>query len=323
VQRASGAVAGAVAGAAGDSPRVKPETGWLQRDTEMQKRIAGDRPTTDATADFQKNLSAKKLPANAKDYAYVIDPGFLGDQLQKVPGGYMKENRDALKAQGLDAELAPTKGVASEKDNLETLAKFVNDTYDRTGKKVVLIGHSFGGARVRDLLMVHPELESKVGGIVALNAAAAGTVLADDVKQSGPLSKLAGKVMNGLGGDSQPITDLTYESRQKFLQQNARPLPKDLPFVSVATSRAPDPGSLLAANIAGMKAKHGLDNDGAIPQQDQVWPGSRVIYLDGRKHAGVYSRSADHADLGLHGPGNHYAPGDATVAAVATLLQGK
>ena len=90
----------------------------------------------------------------------------------------------------------------------------------------------------------------------------------------------------------------------------------------MATSRAPDPASLMAPLSAGMRLAHGgIENDGAVPTQDQVWPGSNVVYLDGKVHDGVYSRSADHADLGLHGPGNHYAPGEVTTALLATVLQ--
>lgn len=100
----------------------------------------------DITADYNRivfesmNHNFNSLPANAKDYVYLLVPGLFTNHYP----GYMNQNIEGLRSHGLDARklqidtgLGVDANAVTVRDEILTLAK--------EGKKIILIGHSKGG----------------------------------------------------------------------------------------------------------------------------------------------------------------------------------
>ncbi|HEY8206717.1 MAG TPA: alpha/beta hydrolase [Myxococcaceae bacterium] len=276
--------------------------GWITRQDPT--------PTTDVTDQF-RTLNAQAshgegvLPSDAGKYKYLVIGGLFGKHLP----GYMDENVDALKSQGLDARQVPVDPDASVKQNAETIRKAIEEA-TKDGSKVVLIGHSKGGVDAAAALAMHPELKEKVRAMVAIQSPFGGSPIAQDIESTPIIRPLVNGVVSELfRGDPKSVKDLTYDAREKFLAKY--PLPTDVPSVCVATSRL-SPTSILGSSEGYMKARYGFPSDGLVNPADAVIPGSHVVRLN----------DMDHAESTVHGlPGfSHYYPKNVTLASVALAL---
>ncbi|HVE85960.1 MAG TPA: hypothetical protein VND93_24055 [Myxococcales bacterium] len=276
--------------------------GWITRQDPT--------PTTDVTDQFralntQAHHGQSVLPSDAGKYKYLVIGGLFGKHLP----GYMDENVSALKAQGLDARKVPVDSDASVEKNAETIRKAIEEA-TKDGSQVVLIGHSKGGVDAAAALSEHPELKDKVRALVAIQSPFGGSPIAQDIETTPIIKSLVNGVVSDLfRGDPRSVKDLTYDAREKFLQQH--PLPTDVPSVCVASSRL-SPTSILGSSEEYMKARYGFPSDGLVDPEDAIIPGSHVVRLN----------DMDHAESALHGlPGfSHYFPKDVTLASVALAL---
>lgn len=282
-------------------PDSAGQIGWLQ---------GKGPPTRDVTARFlQLNEAAaagrNALPPDAKDYVYLNVGGLF---TERYPG-YMNANVERQKALGLDARRVPIDSDAS----VEANAKVVRDAIleaAKSGKRVVLLGHSKGGVDATAALALYPELAPHVRAVVAMQAPYAGSPIASDLVGCAPLrGKIETLVTGVFKGDPRALADITYDRRREFLAKH--PYPPGIPTVSLATSSS-SPLSLTAAAAHYVRSRYGEKSDGLVAAKDAEIPGSAVVRLDDMDHAAP-------AMEGLNKPCK-YRPGDVTEALIALAL---
>ncbi len=285
-----------------ESPGSDGKSGWA---------LEGAAPTRDRSARFKELLQANRtgkeiLPGSAQEYSYLLVPGLLADHYP----GYLTNTGDVLREQGLKVHVAKVQTQATVKEN----AKIIRDALleaCKSGKQVVMIGHSKGAVDAMAALSLYPEIRHRVRSMISMQGAYGGSIIASDLLDSKVLAPVARKGLTTVfGGDDTSLTDVTYSARQKFLKEH--PYPPDIDTVSLVTSRF-DPKSILSPLEAYVKTRYGLDNDGILTVEDQIVPGSRVVKLDG----------VDHAEGALRGlPGfSEYTPGELALGLVALALE--
>jgi pimeloyl-ACP methyl ester carboxylesterase len=268
-------------------------------------------PTTDVTGSFEKLDAAAKagkdvLPSDAKDFVYLS----VGGLFSQAAPTYFDPNMDALAKAGCEVGQVPVNTVDGVRHN----AAIVRDTimkYAQEGKKVVLIGHSMGGLDASAALALYPELKDHVRALVTIQSPYGGSPMAGDLLEVPGLKTIGGAVIKEVfGGQVKCATDLTYASRQKFLEQH--PMPAGIPTVCMASSRL-SPLSAFFSTAEYMKVRYGLDTDGMVSPKDAFIPGAQTVTLSG----------LDHGDSTLQplNPFLPYKPGDLTLGLVALALK--
>ncbi len=276
--------------------------GWLKRE--------GGEPTRDVTSRFQALNGAaatgkSTLPPEAKDHVYLNVGGLFTEHYP----GYFNANIERQKNLGLDARRVPVDTDAGVEQN----AKVVRDSIleaSKSGKQVVLIGHSKGGVDVTAALALYPELKPHVRAVVSMQTPYAGSPIASDVQSCPELRGLAERFIKlGFKGDPRALSDISYDSRRAFIEKH--PYPADVPTVSLATSSSSQV-SLTAAAASYVRSRYGAKSDGLVVAQDAEIPGSNVVRLD----------DMDHAAAAMQGPGGlgKYDPGDVTEALISLAL---
>jgi triacylglycerol lipase len=287
-----------------DSPGSAGKAGWA---------LEGATPATDVTARFKELFAANRagksiLPASASQYAYLLVPGLLADHYP----GYLADNEQVLRDASLEVHVAKVKTQARVEEN----AKIIRDALleaCKSGKQVVVIGHSKGAVDAMSSVSLYPEIRHRVRALISMQGSYGGSIIASDLLDSKTLAPVARATVSRLfGGDANSLTDVTYDSRRKFLEEH--PYPQGIDTVSLATSRL-SPRSILSPLEHYLKARYGYANDGLLTLEDQIVPGSRVVKLD----------NVDHAEGALRGlPGfSDQTPGELTLALVALALEDK
>jgi triacylglycerol lipase len=275
--------------------------GWLQ---------GKGAPTRDVSARFEQlNAAAaageNTLPADAKDHVYLTVPGIF---TERYPG-YLNDNTKRLKDLGLDAREV---GIDSDA-SVETNAKVIRDTIleaSKSGKKVVLIGHSKGGVDATAALSLYPELKPHVRAVVAMQTPFGGSPIASDVLTCPQAASVAECIIGRkFRGNPQSLRDISYDGRQAFLAKH--PYPTDIPTVSLASSSHTQV-SVVAAASNYIRARYGEKSDGLVPAKDAIIPGSNVVHCE----------DMDHAGGAMRGPGGlcKRRPADVTQALVTLAL---
>ena len=280
---------------------AKSPIGWL-----------ADNPpaATDATSSFQSiYANAAKgvdvLPPAAKQCKYMMVPGLF---TERYPG-YMDENVKALEGQGLDVQRIGIDTDASVEVNAKAIRQAILEASE-DGSQVVLVGHSKGGVDATAALSLYPELKSKVRGVVSMQAPYGGTPIASDIAACPELlPHVKSFIKRVFGGDPKSLIDLSYATRQSFLE--AHPYPSDVPTVCLATSSS-HPLSLTAAASRYVLQRYGEPSDGLVPKKDAIIPGSKYVAIDDLDHAGP--AMAAPACL------RSYEPGALTVSLVSMLF---
>jgi pimeloyl-ACP methyl ester carboxylesterase len=278
------------------------DIGWIQKVKP---------PTTDVTDNFEKVDAAVKagkdvLPSDAKDYVYLS----VGGLFSQAAPTYFDPNMQALKDAGLQIGSVPVNTV----DGVEHNAKVVADTvkkYAAEGKKVVLIGHSMGGLDASAAIAMYPEIKNDVRALVTIQSPYGGSPMAHDFLEIPGLKAIGGAVIQDVfGGQVECATDLTYASRQAFLEKY--PMPAGIPTVCMASSKL-SPLSPFFSTAEYMKARYGLDTDGMVSAKDAFIPGAQTVTLSG----------LDHGDSTIQpiNPFLHYKPGDLTMSLVSLALK--
>jgi hypothetical protein len=192
----------------------------------------------------------------------------------------------------------------------------VQKLHAKTGKKVILIGHSKGCVDSSDMLEQHPELSSAVAGVLSLQGPFGGSPIAADIVGSPALKELAGELIRlALGGNEDALACLSYLARQADMKSRARYSTALIPTLCVGTTST-SPWSITAAPARYMLDRYGQLGlgDGLVALLDTLYPGADWLVLDPPPGIG-------HADLALYPvPGSGMNPGDATEALVAMLL---
>ncbi len=220
--------------------------------------------------------------------------------------------------------------------NVLRLARQVRDLHASTGKRVILVGYSMGGAIVRGLLTLsalrHDGIVQKdVDSVVLLHAVTQGSVLARDggrIAQIPLLGELASNVFAGTIADpSRPaFSELAPQSAyQKWLAAHASQVPALPTFVTYGELTVIGENCILDVYVC-VTTGHSAVGDGAVdpgstnPADLPVAGGARYL-PQGRGHqswewaeriAVRWDRQLDALSLQLlsrlyHAPNQHFA----------------
>ncbi|AEI66575.1 esterase/lipase family protein [Corallococcus macrosporus] len=276
--------------------------GWIQK---------AYPPAKDSTAEFMKLNQAVRagknvMPAEAKDCVYLAVGGLLSEAAPKQ--FYFDRNLDALEAQGLQVGRVPVDTDMGVENNAAIVREAVLEAA-KSGKQVVLIGHSKGGLDSAAALAMYPELQEHVRALVTIQSPYGGSPMAQDLLDNPLVRYGVGGAIEALGGSIQAGEDLTYDSRQAFLARH--PMPPGIPTVSMASTTT-NPTSPLFAAEQYMQQRYGVKSDGLVLPQDAFIPGSKSVTLSGLDHLDPTGTTLN--------PFKPYQPEDLTLSLVAMAL---
>ena len=290
----------------------------------------GEAAPVDATSALKAHRRAVRegragpMPRNAAKYRYLLVPGISWDALHD----YFGPNVRRLRERGLDARLVETDPLGTTAENAEAVRREIA----ASDKPVVLIGHSKGGLDALKALALHPELQSKVAKLIAIQSPYRGSAIADLLLSQRSLYAATLAYTRMINPRrllsllpffrSGSVAELTPAGRREA-NAAAPPLRRGLKVYSVA-SRIDDDTAvnflLLAASTA-LKKLSGRPNDGLVAPEDAVLPGSRYALLE---HVGHFDTVSDLASwkykpLGARGHDPQFAA-DLTEAIVRWAL---
>lgn len=220
------------------------------------------------------------VPSWFGDAAFVADEVGLFD--------YWGEQVAALKAAGLDVELASTDTEASVASNGAAL----QDLIRRSARPLCFVSHSKGGLDVLDALIALNAVErEKVRCWIALQAPFAGSPLADLAVENPLIDVIASPVLSSLGGSEVSLHDLTVAERDAYMARHGAEVAvvvRQVPILSFASYlEGVEFRTLMSSvtgEILGWAADQELPNDGLVPLQSAVLPGSAFVVVEGLNH---------------------------------------
>ena len=240
-----------------------------------------------------RDFSPSEL-SRLKTTRILLVPGFMSN-LATTAGGqkalpfvpkYFREQLQFLQDRGLDCRLVDIESETSIYDN----ARKVIRELEQAPGKVLVIGHSKGGLDTLEALLKRPDLRRKVTAVIAVQSPFLGSPVADLVLGSPTLSFNSSILLELLGGSKQSLKNLSVAYRESYHRRNGAEIKKltaQVPFYSFSTwkddSFLPYIDTVFEVFRDYMLAL-GLKNDGLVPAQSAVLPGSRYVYLAGTDH---------------------------------------
>jgi hypothetical protein len=228
-----------------------------------------------------------------KNYKVLLVEGYFGNWVKRIP--HLHNNRSAIHFQdqvdwltelGVDFDFVPVQTESSAEFNAAIIKKEI----ENADKKVFIISHSKGGADTLVSLITYPELQEKVAGWMPLNAAFQGSPLASQALDYSVTRWLMKEFFENFGGSIDSLQCLRVEDRQEFIKVHSEEiihLQKKIPLISFSAfipnkkrhldTRFEIPRNLLLAE--------GYQNDGLLPWESSVLPGSDYVVMEGIDHA--------------------------------------
>ena len=230
-----------------------------------------------------------------RSYKVVVVPSYLSGLL--IDAGefrltdYFRTQVDALKADGIEAEIAPVDTEQSVAENGRRLAAHVA----ASTRPVCFISHSKGGLDTLEfLLRATPQYRRQIACWVALQAPFAGSPVADLIVGEHWTRGITEPALRALGGSGQSLDDLTVATRTEYMNKYAQyieSIGKFLPIIVLSTyldgSRTP---SLHFAPSHRWMKTQGWQNDGLVPLNSALLPGARYVVLPGLDHTDTVAR---------------------------------
>ena len=257
----------------------------------------------DATAEYYAAfndaaaVSRTKLAVELKRYKVLFIPGLFSNvDKSKLPlvGIFCssttkpryEEHMALLKELGVDHERLALQTESSVEENGARIAQVIK----ASDKPVILMGSSKAGLDMLAGLIGDPAAQRKVRGVIMLQAPFFGTPVANALIDEGSDDSFLGKILRSLGGSIDCLVDLTTWRTKKYMADNAGAIALftgAVPVISVATwvDKAPK-----GQQDTGMKAmrnfmlRKGLKNDGLVPVDSAILPGSDYVKLSGADH---------------------------------------
>jgi hypothetical protein len=236
------------------------------------------------------------LPANAKDYRYVLVKGLGGNNYPR----YMARDYAALQHRGLDVEFAPIDTGAGVAHNSAVIEHMIRET--RT--PIIFIGHSKGVADTADaigrLAKDDPALvQARVRGLVSIEGAYRGSPVADTL--AGNRWGLRAMKLRAwsIGGSIDSALDIRTAVRKTAIDDH--PMPTHLvPTVSFIGYK-PNMRSILAPGIWFLKKFWKLRSDGLVGHGSAKIAGGDYAFGAYDHGTGAFGRNSDRIMLGLVG----------------------
>lgn len=215
--------------------------------------------------------------------AYVQPINIFGKKIWTGP--YFNDQIKLLKEMGVEFKVVDVDSTMPPAHNAEIAAKDIRDS----DKPVIIISHSDGGMYVLQALTVHKDLLPRVRGFISLQAPFGGTPVAEYIKGHKYLSEAMAKLLGHFGGTIDSLLNLTPGERAMFQQSNRGPIREIISgvnMISFASWKEDEPNKLdtLLELPRDYMLKQGLANDGLVPVESAVLPGSDYIKLPGVDH---------------------------------------
>ena len=241
-------------------------------------------------------LSEKEVSELQRLYVIFV-PGFLSnvvtepsqviEQDKGLPklSGYFSQQVVFLRSLGVQCGIADIESQSSTEQNARTLRKIIRSSE----KKVLLIAHSKGGLDSLEALLEEPGLRANVAGVITIQSPFFGSPVADLVLSNSVTSYPSQKLLAALGGTKQSLVDLSSSIRKDYQAKNRAGIEKltaGVPFLCVTTykQRGLIPYDTLLEVFRDYMLLLGLQNDGMVPAQRGMLPGSRYAVLGGVDH---------------------------------------
>jgi hypothetical protein len=258
-----------------DTAASKGDIGWLSEE-------AAQVGFTDATAEFE-DILARVVTNRGRlldsEYVYLLVPGLYASYYP----GYYEDVCSHFCALGVDCRISRcVDGEGSVASNADALAYEVEQLYDETKKRVIMIGHSKGGIDSGACVALHDErMMHFVRGIICVQSPFGGSPIATDLL-SAPLLDGVGSLLEALlsapKGEGarlmEPIQDLTYVARRKFLADHK--IPSRYPVVSMCTGTSSAAAALYPSALY-IRNRYGAESDGLVARCDACIPGSLFV----------------------------------------------
>lgn len=187
----------------------------------------------------------------------------------------------------VEACLAPVDTGASVADNAARLIAFI----EASDRPLWLVTQSKGGVDLLDTLVRRPDLATRVAGWIALQAPFFGSPIADMASDGTRARALVQSLAKLLAGDVEAVRDLRTDTRRAYMAAHAaciRELARRIHVLSVTMSPAAQ-GSVFSKLAPAIPTipwmeRLGLENDGLVPVNAAILPGSHVIHVRGLIH---------------------------------------
>jgi len=259
---------------------------------------AGARDVSPEWQAFGRNgkLDAKRVDAayatvldELRGYKIVVVPSYLSSLL--IDAGelgltdYFRAPIDALKADGIEAEIAPVDTEESVAENGRRLAAYIASSK----RPVCIVSHSKGGLDTLEFLLhAEPQLRRQVACWVVLQAPFGGSPVADLIVEEDWTRGIAKPVLRALGGSGKSIDDLTVAVRKQYMNENSQyieSIGKSFPIIALATylERTQTPSLHMVPTHRWM-IDNGIRNDGLVPLSSAILPGARYVVIPGLDH---------------------------------------
>lgn len=266
-------------------------------------RISGSDVTAEYLTAFAGADAAFKsrIADDLKEYKILLVPGLFSNiDKTRLPlvGRFcspdakprFEEQMAMLKEMGIEFERLEMKSESS----IQVDAAIVSAAIKASAKPVIIFGSSKAGLDVLEALVAEKALLAKVRGVIMLQAPFLGTPVVDGLMSPRPADRLISNLLLDLGGSRQSLLDLTVSDREIYMRDNAGAIAgitAAVPVLSVATWMDPaekgeDTSLKLLRNIM---LKRGMKNDGLVPVDSAILPGSDYIMLAGVDHGAATS----------------------------------
>lgn len=240
-----------------------------------------------------RDFSASEL-SRLRGLRLLFVPGFMSNlasdsgylpNLPFVPE-YFGRQIAYLRGRGLDCRLVD---IESETSIYANARKVIKEIEQAPGK-VLVIGHSKGGLDTLEALLKRPDLRRKVHAVIAVQSPFFGSPVADLMLSGPALSIPSSLLLDMLGGSKQSLQNLSVKYRRGYHREKEaeiRKLTAQVPFYSYSTWKEDSVLPYLDTVFEGFRDYMeglGLANDGLVPAESAVLPGSRYVYLAGTDH---------------------------------------
>ncbi|MBL8672086.1 MAG: hypothetical protein JNK11_15610 [Alphaproteobacteria bacterium] len=268
-------------------------------------------PAPDANLDQRARFAAMGTPAaldaraveaafapvraEARGLRVLVVPAYLTDALLPLRAvglvGFFDEQERWLQGEGIAVARAPIVSAAAVRENARHVAAAVR----ASDRPVCLLTHSKGGLDALAFLVAADEAAlAKVRCWVALQAPFWGSPIADLAADSALVGLASQPLLAIMGGSRESYMNLRVAERQEAMRRDAPGIARvarQVSILSVASWIDVTEGSWFVpspyAATRRLMESAGLRNDGLVPTDSSVLPGTRYVVLPNVEHAEV------------------------------------
>lgn len=250
---------------------------------------------------FKMERASDEQIRELQNYKVLLIPGFLSDfapyfrnsAVGKRIGfrGQFTDHIAAFVDWGIDYELLE---IESE-DPPEKNAARLRDFLETSPEKYILLTHSKGSIDAMDAFLRYPEIRSRIVMWLSMQAPFWGTPVAEFFLDKECLDEPLKRIMKFLGGSIESIYSMSFFERSPYMYEHSveiGDLISEIPTLSVSTTK-PDVkwnwDTRFEPYFRDYLWKRGLENDGLIPWQSAVLPGTNYVKIEGLDHFWTFS----------------------------------